>query len=421
MISDGLKNVVETKENNNSSTGEFVDYDGVFVKTSNVLNFDLNFKTSGQNIWGSGSTINIGHDKFLGVQWNNSGSKKIASIGVQGSTSGKIGFQSDLDVDGGSVSASLPIDFWLDIPNNVKAGDVVTIKSGFKLDNSAVFSTFSPKASYDLDFIFDVDAKAGFTAFGKDLNVINFDINKTKNLVSIDSQNASYSLSENQLNGFGSFNLDLPNINTKGNVSGTNKLSAQGSDNFFNANLDLDKVATTLLNSVGVPVPPLEKNFKVSLGPASIGGGYNLLDVELAADLNLQQQFNLQVDDLTGQLMLENGQVIDFVVGEDVTFTVPKGIGDSLEIDAHLDIGADFSNKTILGYDVDAELEALSLNGKAKVNLPWPLPDIKKSFSLGPLIDKDFDLFDGDISLYNKTFDLGGFNSQSLSFDIPVA
>jgi CARDB len=412
MISDALGSVTETNESNNDSTAEFVDYDGVLVNTS-ILNFDLDFNTNGQNLWGSGGALNIGHDQFFGPEWNASGSKTIASIGVQGSTSGKIGLQSNLDVDGGSVNASLPIDLWLDLPTQVQPGETVTLKSGFKLDNLANFSTSSPQASYALDLIFNVKAKAGLTAFGQNANIVDFNVNKTKNLVSIDSNSENYSIPKSTLNGFGSFDLHVPTINTNGNLSGTNSLSAQGSDQFFNASLDLDKVATTLFNAAGIPIPPLE----ASLSLLGTGVGYNLLDVELAGDLSLQQQFGLQVDDLTGQLVLENGQAIDFVVGQDVTFTVPDGIGDSLEVDALLNVGADFSNKTILGTDIDADLEALSVN--AKVNFPWPIPDI--DVTLGPLVDKTYDLFDGDVNLYNKTFALGGFNSESLSFDIPVA
>ncbi len=44
-----------------------------------------------------------------------------------------------------------------------------------------------------------------------------------------------------------------------------------------------------------------------------VNGGYNLLDVELAPSLNTSQTFDLTLDDLTGQLILENGEQIDVV------------------------------------------------------------------------------------------------------------
>lgn len=383
------------------------------------LNFDLDFETNDQNLWGAGDKFSVQHNRFLGVNWNKSGSKEIASIGVQGSTNGKIGLQSNFELEGGEVDAKLPIDLWIEVPAKVKPGDTVTIKSGFALDEDATFSTESPNANYKLDAVFDVYAKGGLTALGKNLNLVNFDKNATKNLLDIKSGDLKFSVPESQLKGFGSFSIEAPEINTQGTVSGTNKLSGQGSDKFFDANLDLDKVATSALNAGGIPVPPLEKSFSVKAGPVSVGGGYNILDAELAAELNFNQNFNLEVDDLTGQLVLENGDKINFVVGQDVTFTVPDDIGTSLELDTLLNVDADFHNQTRLGYDVDAELEALSLHGNAKLNMPWPIPDIKKGFSLGPVWDQDYNVVSGDFNLYNKKFDLGGFNQEIVEFSIP--
>ena len=384
-----------------------------------TLNFDLNFATNNQSLWSNGDAFSVEDNKFLGVNWQDKKfNKSFLSVGVEGKTNGKVGLQSDFKLDAGSVNASLPLDLWLDIPSEVKPGETITINSGFSLDNTASFSTVSPNASYDLDLIFDVDAQVKGKAFGFKKDFLNFDENHTKNLLNIDSDNISYSLSENQLKGFGSFDLHVPKVDTTGSINGSNSLSAQGSDKFLDANLDLDKVATTLLNTVGVPIPPLEGSGSINLGIAKLSGGYNILDVELASDLSLNQKFDLEVEDVTGEIILENGEKINFEVGQPVTFTVPEGIGDSLEIDAFVDLDAEFSNQTSLDYNADAKLQALSLNGSVKLNNPWPIPDVNKGFSVGPLVNQNFDLFDGNINLYNKTFDLGGLNTESFSFDI---
>lgn len=378
-----------------------------------TLNFDLNFQTNNQSIWNTGNQFSFQDNRFLGWNWDESGSKTVAGVGVSGSTSGKAGLQSDLSLQGGSVNASLPIDLWLDIPSNVRPGDTVTISSGFSLSDAANFSTYSPTASYGLDLIFGLDAAAGVRAFGRNYNIFDINIPQTqKNLLSINPNNSNFSLSPDQLNGFGSFDLHLPNVNSQGSLALPNTLSSVSSDTFLKATLDLDKLATTVLNTVGVPVPPLENDFSWW----RFSGGYNLLDLELAPELTLSQEFNLLAEDLTGQLILENGQSIPFTVGENVTFTVPDGVGDALDIDAVFNLDANFSNKTTLGLDADLDLEALSLN--ANVDAPWPIPDF--GFDFGPLFDENFNLFSGDVDVYNQTFDLSGFNSQSLSFDIPL-
>ncbi|MGB7442757.1 MAG: hypothetical protein WA919_16965 [Coleofasciculaceae cyanobacterium] len=378
------------------------------TSSTTTRNFNLNFASSGQSIWNTGNEFTIRDNRFLGTQWDRSGSRTFLGLGVQGSTRGRVGLQSDFNLNGGTVNASLPIDFWLELPSQVRPGETVTISSGFSLDNGATFSTIGSSASYALDLILETRANAGVRGFGRNANIINRSINGSRNLLNLNSNNATYNLSESQLNGFGSFELHLPQINTQGSISGNNTLSSQGNDNFFDATLDLDRVATALL-----PIPNLEGSTSFGIGRAN----YNLLDVELDSELDVRQEFDLQVDELTGQLILENGERINFTVGEDITFTVPEGIGNSLEFDALLNLDADFSNQTILGYDVDLDLEALSLNGNVHIPIPL-LPDINRNFSLGPVYDRSLDILSGEFNLFDRTFDLSGFNQHSLSFNV---
>ncbi|MBE9068724.1 hypothetical protein IQ260_18925 [Leptolyngbya cf. ectocarpi LEGE 11479] len=175
----------------------------------------------------------------------------------------------------------------------------------------------------------------------------------------------------------------------------------------------MDRVATALAQSFAIPIPHLGDRFNFGIGHVD----YDLLDVELNAELAARQDFNLQVDELTGQLVLENGQRIDFIVGEDVTFTVPDNIGNSLSISAVLDLDADFTNRSMFNYDVDASLEALSLEGR--VGIPWT--PIQTDFSLGPVVDRNYDILDGNTPpLYDRTFELAGINQQTVSFDVPA-
>ncbi|MBP5975170.1 hypothetical protein HW132_21135 [Brasilonema sp. CT11] len=392
-----------------------------------LTNYQIKFATDDQSMWGSDSSLR--DERFLGTDWNTSGSKtildlplKFADVRVYGSTSGRIGLQSDLQLDGRTVDASVPVDVWMEIPDKVRPGETITIKSGFSIEDNATFSA-STTGSYDLDVIFGAKATAGIKFGSHTWKPLNFNIEEQrKDLLYIDSNSPDKNF---PLSDFGNIDLHFPSIRTQGYLAGSNTLSAQGSDRFFTGRLDLDKLATTGLRSAGVPVPDLEGDWsggfsKWGVG-VSAGVKYNLLDTELAPALSLQQKFDLAVDGLTGQLILENGDTLAFKVGEDITFTVPEGIGDSLEANAVLDMDASFRNKTSLGYDVDLDLKALELEGYVKADLPWPFSDRSGSFGIGPVFDKHFDLAEGEIaSIYDQTFDLNGFNSQSLSLNMPV-
>ncbi len=412
---------------------------------SQTVNFDLNFETNGQNLWGAGNAASFGDERFLGWDWNESGSSQILgeteiipeviivpeicipfvgctpavttpgvsipSLGVSGSTNGRVGLQSDLDLNGGSVNASLPIDVWFDIPESVQPGETITIRSGFSLSDDATFSTTSPTGSYELDLVFGLGAGAGVAVGSSNYNLFGVNIPQQQvNLLDLDPSDLTYSYSGD----YGSAQVSFPVINTQGSLTGSNTLSAQGSDDFFNGALDLDYIATSLLG-----IPPLEAGFSEGFSVLGFGlgvnGEYNLLDVELAPSLNASQAFNLTLDDLTGQLILENGEQINFVVGQDVSLTVPDGVGESLEIDALINPEANFSNTTALGYDVDFEIEALSVNGGVDIGPFSP------GFDLGPVVDESFSIINGDIDVYNQTFDLGGWNSAVVEFEIGIA
>jgi hypothetical protein len=136
----------------------------------------------------------------------------------------------------------------------------------------------------------------------------------------------------------------------------------------------------------------------------------------LGANLNLGQSFSLLAEGLTGQLIPKNGSAIPFKVGQDVTITVPDfgGTEGIFNIDAVVDLNAIFSNKTSLGFDVNFAV----LAGLLEIDPPFNVPGLK----VGPLFDKNLELFKGDLaSLYNKSFNLTGFSSRNFSLGIPVA
>lgn len=397
-----------------------------------TLNFGLGFNTSNQSIWDTGNALNIKHDKFLGLEWDKSVGKnytipnvipgfeekcidlwvgKVCSdvptlkdldIGFNAFTNGNVGIQSILNLDGGTVSASIPVDLFLTLPDQpINPGETVTIQSGFSFGSGANFTTSSPRGSYALDLIFRMAA-------GIDVNPgnafdYNWGIDRTTNLISFDSDNLNFQAGGS----LGSIEVHFPKVDTVGTLAGSNQISSSGQDKFINGALDLDKIITTLVPSL----PPFEGGGSIDLGIGNLGFNYNLLDVTAMASLALLQNFSL-TGTLPALFSLEDGTTIPFNVGDNITFTVPTDVGSLLDINAVINLNTLFSNTTSLGLDVGLDV----LAGKFGLNIPF-----LGSKSFGPLYEDSINLLSPSFDLYNNTFNLAGFNQQSFGFQIPVA
>jgi hypothetical protein len=360
-----------------------------------TLEFDLLFGTSGQNIFGSGEAFSFTDDRFIGTEFDKSISLDLAIFEVTGFINGQVGFQSTFNLNGGSVSAFVPVDLFLAIPDEpVREGETFTIQSGFSFANGATFSTVSPSASYNLDFIFDVAAGIDFDP-GPSLE---FNTDETLNLVRLDSDNEF--VFENDLV---NLSVSIPDVRTIGaeTFPGSNQLMASGSDEFLNGSLDLDSIATSAFG-----LPPLEDDFSF----AGFGFNYNILDIEAAVALSLIQEFSLR-STLPALLTLEDGTTIPFNVGDDIEITVPNNVGQSLDVAASIDFNALFSNETSLGLDFDLDIRA----GEFGVKVP-----IFDDISVGPLFEESVDLFETSVEVFDNTFNLGGFNQQEISFQVDI-
>ncbi|MDY7014731.1 MAG: PEP-CTERM sorting domain-containing protein [Cyanobacteriota bacterium] len=371
-----------------------------------TLDFDLLFETSNQSIWDTGNALNFTDDRFLGVDWDESVSKGFEipipffddiDIGFSAFTNGKVGLQSTLDLNGGTVNALIPVNLFLTLPDEpVLKGETFVVQSGFSFADTATFNTSSPDASYNLDFIFDVAA-------GIDVNPgfdLGFDIDKSSNLVSFDSGDLSFEIDSN----FGNLGVSFPEIETTGSLSGSHQLASSGEDEFLEGTLDVDAIATSLFG-----LPPLQGSKSVNLPIVDdLGFSYNLLDIETAASLSVLQSFFL-TGTLPALFTLENGTQIPFKIGEDIAIAMPDNVGEFLDIDASIDFNALFSNTTSLGLDWFLDV----LAGEFDLELPL-LPD----FSAGPLFQDRIELVDTSFEVFDKTFDLAGFNQEQIAFQV---
>jgi peptidoglycan hydrolase-like protein with peptidoglycan-binding domain/nucleoid-associated protein YgaU len=395
--------------------------------TTREFEFELNFETGNQSIWGTGGGVGIDESRFLGVDWNHEGS--VGSL--SGYTNGKAGLEAKFALDSGTVDASLPIDVKFSIPENIRPGQTITIASDFSIDKAAFFETSSPEIEAALDLILEVEAGAKADIAGYEFDLLDVKTGGRTSLLEIgqkeenkkeednkEEENKKQTKTQDFLDA-GSIELKLPEVNTRGeftdNKSTDNSASSSGKDSFLTAELDLDKVASIFIPAL----QSLGKEFEFDKFGQTVKGAYDLLDVKLAAQLLLAQDFSLFLKEVPGQLTLENGETIDFKLGEDIKYTVPENydFGKTLEVDASFTPKTEFENKTGLSYDVFLELAALSASGK--VNIKWA-PDI--NFDIGPLYEDQFTLFDGDLfNLYDKKFALSGWKTETKSFEISLA
>ena len=425
-----VEQIVSAKTGNSAVTPSVSFLTPRFVPRTTTRIDNLTFSTNGQSIWGNGPAFTFKDNRFLGGSWNASNNKTLVNevraprwlgggvivprVGISGSTSGKAGLQSDLTIQGGTANARLPIDIWIDLPSQIKAGDTVTIKSGFTVDPTATFSTLTPNAKYNLDLILGLNAQTGFQVGGSNRDLIKISVpEKQINLLKLDGQNIARTV--DIPGGYGSFGLKVPNLDTTGTLGSDQKtLSSGTTDSFLNGNIDLDKIATSVLNKVGVPVPPFSGSVSANLGAFGGSFSYTLADFQLLAQLNLKQKFDLVANSLKGNLTLSNAAKtkLDFTIGQDLTFKAPTDIvGGKLDLSASVNLGANLKNTTTLGGNSSLGISALagSISGKiAGISLG--------SAGFGPLYQKNVPIIGGDIAtVYNNQFALGGFNTQTFN------
>lgn len=380
-----------------------------------TLNFGLSFTTNNQSIWDTGNALNVNHDRFLGLQWDKSTGAGFTipvpipfvddiDVGFNAFTNGEIGIKSTLNLDGGTVSAFIPVDLFLTLPEQpIKPGETVTLQSGFSFGNNASFTTSSPRASYALDLLFRMVAGIDVNP-GNTLDY-NWGLDASETLFSFGSDYLNFQAGVN----LASIEVHFPEVDTVGTLAGSNQVISSGEDKFINGTLDLDKVVTTLYPAV----PPFEGGGSIPLpfGVGNLGFNYNLLDATATTSLALLQNF-LLTGTLPGIFNLEDGSTIPFKVGDNITFTVPTNVDDFLEINALVNLNALFSNTTSLGLDIGLEV----LAGQFGLDIPF-----FGSQSFGPLYQDRIGLLNPSFELYKRTFNLAGFNQQSFGFQIPVA
>ena len=407
---------------------------------------DLTFETFDQSMWGSGASFIIDYSKFWGVSWNESVNlggivgdecwreclwgwcweicNPIPETGVEvwAATNGTVGLDFGFKLDGGSVNVNYPVGIELIYPEEAKPGDVITISSQYTVDPTAYFTTNFPEIQTYLDLVIDVYAGIGGDACIAGACVggsVALDIEKTFELLAFNRDDdgkfrllgdpvAGFQFGEPYDFDYGDVTVWIPDIETTGTLDGDDTLTSEGESDLLQLTADIDKIATTLAQAAGLPVPDLEGDIKGFIE-------YNLLDIHAGPDFDIKQQFSFDPD-LMIRLDLGTGGVVEFPLGGSTQIVMPSY---DLDLTPTFSIaGNTFSNDTLLGLGLAASISML----QASVPL---LEELGLPGTIGPLYQGDwgFDLFDVSLFWPNNPleFALLGFQDfQTAAFTVKV-
>jgi hypothetical protein len=364
------------------------------------------FSTTNQSIWDPSLPAAFNDDRFIGVgelqpdgsiePISDSDSVDIEIAEVGGSYSLALGLRSTLHATLGDIEATLPYNITIDTSYNVTT-DSLLIDPTAVLDPSAFFETHGPGGSYSLDFVFLAELTAFFHPLvGPDLDVTTGELDLGFNLLDIDSAEFTKTIKlPPEPNDIVTLTLNWPHsvgastLETNGAPVDADTLHSDGTSVDI-ANLDFDVIALACA-ILSIPNP-----FDL--------GFVDLLGLHVDGGVALAQHFDLN-SVLDASLVLEDGTPVPFEFGSPLPIIPNVSSHDAnhdgvVDLGLHLTPDATLHNNTALDFHIGGEISILDFD---------PGPTL---FTVGA----DLDL--GEITLYDPTFGLGGFNSQDYQFHV---
>lgn len=327
------------------------------------------FDANQQSIWTTGSGAPFTKDLFIGpnIPFDESETFLVPVVGpiplpVKASVEGhvKVGLQVNVTFDGGAITAHLPYDVTIDTTFN-ETTDSLLIQSHADLAPGASFTTTGPEGSVDIAFVIDLLAKIGLE--DGIAGVVGIDHTfalQPDPFHLIDFSSTGPDLPDIiPLPGGFSITLDWPHLS--GGSTGQSGSEVDGtasSNNFMQLNLDVDAAAAFYfplfepIEAVLDPDPTSETNFE-------------LLDLDINAGANLLQKFVLNALKLDGHMTFENGDVLNFKVGDDIPIIRNASSLDGPDANHTIDFSlamtpdATLDNETSVGLNVGGRLGLL--------------------------------------------------------------
>ena len=397
--------------------------------------FDPTFEADDQSMWDSGDAFQFTDERFWGVDETANYDKNfgIPYVDIYGTY--KFGLESSLSIDGGLVDAEAPFSVDVDSYYNHTTDWLRMETSAFNNIGNSWFTTSSPDLNYSLDLVGDVDMDMTIGAdvslskevadgwgplgaviswitetfsFHKSVTLkpdFNFDVD----LITFDGKNLSFGpdaiggIFEDSyswsLGDFFTITAEVPHIYSSSDTLDSDTLNARGTTsdeggNFLQLSFDVDKALTAL---AGLPFNPLGDSVTIA---SIFEVGYDILNYEIKGNLDIGQNYFMDILGLDGQILFEDSTLVDFTFGDDLDFYDASDMdfdNDGLvEYAVLLSPEAQFYSDLFLNPSLDHTLEFGKLYGS--IDTPWPFSDI--SVEVGPAYTPvDDTLLEADIHL----------------------
>jgi Bacterial cadherin-like domain len=363
---------------------------------------NLDFLSTNQSIWTSGTQFSKTFDNFLGIDFPNNFPSapptggQVGGLGVTltGHFGLKAGFQSDLTVNSGAFNGQLPFNVTLADTFN-KTNNTLEILPTESQQGGGSFTTTGAGGSFELALIFDVFANASVLSNPVSLNIDKTLLNKKSSTL-----NGSFDLPD----GLGNVAFNWPQVNTTGSNPNPGTIPSTGASKPI-FELNVDPIAVVLDAILGHD--PLKGTFG-NIPPAQIK--YTILAATLAPGVDVQQSFNLNPGNLMGTLTNGNGSTIPFSFGMPTILDNPSSTNFNLSLDPN----AMLKNDTSLAGQLRVGLSAL----KASITVGFTVAgqNVTKSVSVGPLFNPTHTFGPAPFAtLYTNTFPVA-FQQQTVSF-----
>ncbi|MDT7838675.1 PEP-CTERM sorting domain-containing protein [Aquabacterium sp. OR-4] len=348
-------------------------------------------------------------------------------------SSGELGFKVQAAATAGAVAVKLPVQATLNLPTQFVSGQSVHVAGTATIDSSASIkvSAASLKASVTgvIQTSNDLGATGCFAGAGCSSSSSSADIDQSFEIVTLNTASSrtvsALGLPLPIVSGVdlpinvgaqtvGHVVVTLPQDQSGGTVSGST-LALDTHQSVIKATADFGGIAQAAL---GVPADVLQPS--VSAGPGSIGGV--VVNLQGGVDLGMSQSLSLDADFMVtltfdqAVTMTYRGQT--FAASKTVSFDLDEGadlvftgtVGRLLERTYSLSDDTQLTNSTSLSIDPLFEIKAAcySLNVTGVANVEQCM--LEKGYGTTDLLA---------FTVYEKSFELQGFNAVSLTSAVP--
>ena len=357
---------------------------------------------------------------------------------LNGSIDGRVGLEMGIQIDSGSVDATVSYQASLDIPDTtgLVLGSTINFNPSSQLAGTNNLNTSFANLELSVDAVMElsgnVTAEACLVPSGCVTGSTPFDIAERAPILSFNADGEGgieiLGVAPSALNipipdgfpveldvaGLADVTLHLPQPNASGGLDPTTgTLKARGQDDLLDMILDVDNIVAT---AAGVPglfggdLPSLE------IGALEVGTfGFDIINLGMGPTIDLVQDFeldptlwvNLAFDtdvEIGGELVTEFTSMWDLL--PEITF-----LSSQTTVTPTFFLDVDLLSRTLLDFDLDFIIDLLQITYDFPLLEPVIGDASNGTLGIGNVLSQGIDLFESP-DLYSLLFDLQGFDLQ---------